>query len=190
MAMPTDINKAIKEYAERNRERLAKIKVCLFDIDGVLTDGTIFWSGNDIGYTRVTNIRDGWAMKFLQRKGLKVGVISGGIEPNLEKRFKDTLKLDYVVLGKMDKRESYMKILADGYTDEEVMFMGDEFIDLPIMKRVGFSATVPNASYEIQEVADYITFNRAGDGAAREVMDLIRFAKNLKVDVEDFDGPQ
>ena len=190
MAMPTDINKAIKEYAERNRQLLSKMKVCLFDVDGVLTDGKIFLSGDQIGYTRVTNIRDGWAMKFLQRKGLKVGVISGGNEPNLERRFRETLKLDYIYLGHMDKRAAYQAILKDGFKEDEILFMGDEFIDLPIMKRVGFSATVPNASYEIQEIADYITYNRAGDGAAREVMDLIRFAQNLTVDIEDFNGPQ
>lgn len=186
MAMPIDINKAIKEASNTFEVKLKKIKVVLFDIDGVLTDGSIFWAGDEFGYTRVTNIRDGWAMKFLQRHGLKVGVISGGKEPNLSKRFNDTLKLDYVFLGNEDKREAYKKILADGFKDEEIMFMGDEFIDLPIMKRVGFSATVPNSSYEIQEIADYITWARAGEGAAREVMDLIRMAQNLKIDVADF----
>jgi 3-deoxy-D-manno-octulosonate 8-phosphate phosphatase (KDO 8-P phosphatase) len=64
--------------------------------------------------------------------------------------------------------------------------MGDEFIDLPIMKRVGFSATVPNSSIEIQEAADYISFHEGGFGAAREVMDMIRFAQDLTVDVLEF----
>jgi 3-deoxy-D-manno-octulosonate 8-phosphate phosphatase (KDO 8-P phosphatase) len=186
MAMPLDINKAIKEYAEKNRAQLSKIKVCLFDIDGVLTDGSVFWSGDDIGYTRITNIRDGWAMKFLQRKGFKIGIISGGREPNLVKRFSETLKLDYVFLGNEDKRDSYKKILADGFKDEEILYVGDEFIDIPILKRVGFSATVPNASYEIQEIVHYITFTKAGHGAAREVMDLVRIAQNLQIDVPEF----
>ena len=150
MAMPLDKNKAIKEFALLNKEKLSKVKVCLFDIDGVLTDANIVWGGEEFGYLRSTNIRDGWMMKFFQRKGYKVGVISGAKEPNLTKRFVDTLKLDYVFLGNEDKREAYKKILADGFSDEQIFFMGDEFIDLPIMKRVGFSATVPNASFEIQ----------------------------------------
>ncbi len=186
MAIPLDYNKEILASAVKFKDKLKKIKVVLFDIDGVLTDGSIFWAGDDIGYTRVTNIKDGWAMKFLQRKGLKVGVISGATGPNLIKRFKETLKLDYVFLGNEDKREAYKKVLADHYKDEEILFMGDEFIDLPIMKRVGFSATVPNSSFEVQEVADYISFHEGGHGAAREVMDMVRVAQNLAVDVLEF----
>jgi 3-deoxy-D-manno-octulosonate 8-phosphate phosphatase (KDO 8-P phosphatase) len=104
----------------------------------------------------------------------------------VRKRFVDNLKLNFAYFGSEDKRESYKKILALGYNDEEILFMGDEFIDLPILKRVGFSATVPNASLEIQEEVDYITFREAGDGCAREVIDLIRYAQKIPLKLLDF----
>ena len=99
----------------------------------------------------------------------------------MRKRFIETLKLDFVFLGDEDKREAYKKVLAlgHGYKDEEILYMGDEFIDLPILKRVGFSVTVPNASYEIQEAVDYITHRESGDACAREVMDILRYAQNI-----------
>jgi 3-deoxy-D-manno-octulosonate 8-phosphate phosphatase (KDO 8-P phosphatase) len=81
---------------------------------------------------------------------------------------------------------SFKKVLALGYKDEEILYMGDEFIDLPLLKRVGFSATVPNASYEIQEAVDYITHRESGDACAREVMDMLRYAQNIVVPVLEF----
>jgi 3-deoxy-D-manno-octulosonate 8-phosphate phosphatase (KDO 8-P phosphatase) len=73
-----------------------------------------------------------------------------------------------------------------GFKDEEILYMGDEFIDLPIIKRVGFSATVPTASYEIQLACDYITFREAGKGCVREVIDMLRFAQNIEVVIPEF----
>ena len=186
MAMPVDEKKALKVLALKYSPQLTKIKVCLFDIDGILSNGGITWEGEEVGFNRTTHAQDGWAMKFLQRNKIKVGVISGGDGPNLRKRFIDNLKLDYVFLGNEDKREAYTKILNDGYTDDQILYMGDEFIDVPLLKRAGFAATVPNASYEIQEIVHYITFRESGDACVREVIDMLRYAQNLKVDILDF----
>lgn len=186
MAMPLDHTKALIVTANKFHDKLSKIKVCIFDIDGILTNGGITWDGQDIGFNRTTHSRDGWIMKFFQRHGIKVGVISGGDGPNLRKRFIDNLKLDYVFLGNEDKREAYKHILNDGFKDENILYMGDEFIDIPLLKKAGFSATVPNSSYEVQEAVDYITFRESGDACAREVMELVRIAQNLKSDVVDF----
>jgi 3-deoxy-D-manno-octulosonate 8-phosphate phosphatase (KDO 8-P phosphatase) len=188
MAKPLYEKVRLKEYAEKFKDKLSKIKVCAFDIDGILTDGGITWWGEDIGFNRTCHIHDGYGFKILRDAGIKVGIISGGDSIGVRKRFIETLKLDFVFLGNEDKREAYKKLLAmdGGYKDEEILFMGDEFIDVPLLKRVGFSATVPNASLEIQEIVDYITHREAGDGCAREVMDILRYAQNLPVKILEF----
>lgn len=186
MAKPLTEKLRIKEHAELFSDKLKKIKVCAFDIDGILTNGGITWDGEDVGFNRTCHILDGYGFKILREAGIIVGIISGGDSVGMRKRFIDTLKLDFVFLGNEDKREAYKKVLALGYTDEQILYMGDEFIDVPILKRVGFSATVPNASYEIQEVVDYITHREAGNACAREVMDMLRYAQNIQVKLLEF----
>jgi 3-deoxy-D-manno-octulosonate 8-phosphate phosphatase (KDO 8-P phosphatase) len=186
MAQVLDEKKALKEHAVKFKTKLQKIKVCLFDIDGILTSGGITWEGEDIGFNRTTHALDGHGLKLLMEAGIKVGVISGGDSVGVRKRFTENLKLNFVYLGNEDKRESYKKILEMGYKDEEILYMGDEFIDLPILKRVGFSATVPNASYEVQEVVDYITYRQGGDACAREVIDIVRYAQEIPVKILEF----
>jgi 3-deoxy-D-manno-octulosonate 8-phosphate phosphatase (KDO 8-P phosphatase) len=192
MAEPREEKKALKVYALKHKPKISKIKVCIFDIDGILTDGKISWDGEDVGFNRTTHALDGHGLKMLMAAGIKVGVISGGDSIGVRKRFIENLKLDFAFFGNEDKRESYLKVLALGngngvaYKDEEVFYMADEFIDLPILKRVGFSATVPNASLEIQEAVDYITTREAGDACAREVIDIIRYAQEIPVKILEF----
>ena len=186
MAKPLDEKSNLKEIAKTFSEKLMKIKICLFDVDGILTNGGITWDGYEIGFNRTTHSLDGHGIKMLMRYGFKVGVISGGDGIGMRKRFIDNLKLDYVFLGNEDKRDAYNKILADGFSDEQILYMGDDFIDLPILKRVGFSATVPGASLEIQEAVDYITYKEAGNACAREVIDILRYAQNLPLQVLEF----
>ncbi len=186
MAQALDEKKSLRVSALKFKDKLSKIKVCLFDIDGILTDGKISWEGDDVGFNRTTHALDGHGLKMLMAAGIKVGVVSGGDSIGVRKRFIDNLKLDFTYFGNEDKRESYKKVLALGFTDEEVLFMGDEFIDLPILRRVGFSATVPNASLEIQEVVDYITHRESGDACAREVIDMLRYAQEIPLDLMEF----
>lgn len=186
MAQPLDEKKSLKVTADKFKDKLSKIKVCIFDIDGILTDGKISWEGDDVGFNRTTHALDGHGLKMLMEAGLKVGVISGGDSKGVRKRFIDNLKLSFTYFGNEDKRNAYKEILAMGYKDENILYMGDEFIDLPMLKRAGFSATVPNASLEIQEAVDYITHRQAGDACAREVIDILRYAQNLPVTVLEF----
>jgi 3-deoxy-D-manno-octulosonate 8-phosphate phosphatase (KDO 8-P phosphatase) len=186
MAKPLDQKKILLEIAQQFEKKLLKIKVCIFDIDGILTNGGITWDGDDVGFNRTTHSLDGHGLKMLMRAGLKVGVISGGDSISIRKRFIDNLALDFVYLGNEDKRDSYKKVLAMGFNDEEILYMGDDFIDLPILKRVGFSATVPGASLEIQEAVDYITHREAGNACAREVIDILRYAQKLPLQLLEF----
>lgn len=175
------------ELAKKYEAKIRPLKVFLFDVDGILTTGHIFFQGGDIGYNRCFHTHDGYGLKILMRAGYKVGVISGGDSVGVTERFKNNLKLDYIFLGNEDKREAYKAILADGYKDEEILYMGDEFFDLPLLKRAGFSATVPSASYEVQEKVDYVTSLNSGNGCVREVIDLVREVKGIVPDVPDFD---
>lgn len=174
----------LPEIAKQYEDKLKNIKMCLFDVDGILTNAQVYWDGEECGFNRAFHIQDGYGMKTLMRAGLKVGIITGGDSLGVEKRF-TYLGLDYVYMGNEDKRGSFEKILADSKLDKsEVLYMGDEFFDLPILKQVGFSATVPSASYEVRESVDYITHREAGMACAREVIDMLRHVQNIIPEIE------
>ncbi len=174
----------LREIALQYEDKLKKIKVALFDVDGVLTDSRVFWSGEECGYNRFFNTQDGYAMKVLMKAGIKVGIVTGGNSVGVKNRFSD-LGLDYLKMGNEDKRQGFEEILKDsGVKEEEVLYMGDEFFDLPILKRVGFAATPPHASCEVRDEVDYITHREGGHGCVREVIDLVRHAQGIVPEIE------
>ena len=173
----------LREIANHFKEKLQKIKVLAFDVDGVLTNGQLIFFGGEVGWNRSFHTRDGYMMKELIRQGYKVGVITGGDSRGVFERFgKDGkgLGLDFIFAGDEDKRASYKKVKELGFTDEQILYVGDEFFDLPVLKECGFSVTVPEASHEVKESVDYVTQTAGGMGAAREVMDIFRYANNIK----------
>lgn len=170
----------VEKITSKFSEKLSKIKVALFDVDGILTDGRIYYSGAEIGFNRFFHAHDGYGLKVLKQAGLKVGIISGGDSEGVKQRF-GLLALDYLYLGSEDKRAALDEIIADAEVSaENVLYMGDEFFDLPLLKKVGFSATVPEASFEIIENVDYVTTKEGGRGAVREVIDLLRFVQKIE----------
>lgn len=177
----------LKTEALKYADKLKKIKVCAFDVDGVLTDGKVWWAGEEIGWNRSTNIRDGYGLVLLKRLGYKVGVITGGDSLSVVKRFEENLKLDFVYAGNEDKREAYKDLLAQGYDKSEILYMGDEHFDMPLLKVTGFSATVPAASHEVKDVVDYVTECPGGEGAVREVIDLLRLACDITPQIPEFE---
>jgi len=176
------------EKAEKFKEKLMKIKVAAFDIDGVLTPGHIWYQGEEMGFNRATHTSDGYGLKLLMRNGIRTGVISGGDSQGVRKRFIDNLKLDFAYLGDEDKRSAFQKVLDEGYEPEEILYMGDEFFDVPLLQKAGFAVTVPDASYEVKQFADYVTETPGGHGAAREIIEIIRYARGIVPEVLDFDG--
>jgi 3-deoxy-D-manno-octulosonate 8-phosphate phosphatase (KDO 8-P phosphatase) len=157
-------------------------------VDGVLTTGHILWQGEEVGFNRVSHTSDGYGLKVLMQAGLKVGIITGGNSLGVRKRFEENLGLDFAFMGNEDKRESYKKVLAMGFKDEEILYMGDEFFDLPLLKRCGFSASVPGASVEIRDEVDYVTARGSGHGCVREVIDVLRYAQGIVPNVPDFES--
>ena len=176
----------LKKTDEDFQDKLKKIKVFLTDVDGVLTDGRVYWANNEIGFNRFFHISDGYGLKILMGGGLKVGVISGGESLGLIKRVK-SLNLDFMKIGDEDKRQGYLEIVKEcGVSDEEVLYMGDEFFDIPILRRVGFSACPPHAAMEVKAVCDYTTTRLCGEGCVREVVDMVRSAQNIIPLIPDF----
>jgi 3-deoxy-D-manno-octulosonate 8-phosphate phosphatase (KDO 8-P phosphatase) len=152
--------------------RLRNIRLLLLDVDGVLTDGRIVFDNNGIE-TKAFDVKDGHGIKLLQRVGIGVGLITGRQSEVTRHRAKE-LGIDIVFQGAKDKAVPYLEILADlGLTDEQVAYMGDDVIDLPILRRVGFAATVADACEEVKPFVHYVTRRPGGRGAVREVCDLI-----------------
>lgn len=174
----------LREVAKLYQDKLAKIKLCLFDVDGILTDGRVYWAGEEIGYNRTFHTHDGYGLKILMAAGIQVGIITGGSSLGVKKRFTD-LGVDHLYMANEDKRKAYRDVLEKaGVSSEEALYMGDEFFDLPVLKQVGFSATVPNASIEIREAVDYVSHRTSGQGCAREVIDLLRHVQGIVPQIE------
>lgn len=174
----------LRALALKYKSKLEKIKIVLLDVDGICTDGKIYWAGKDIGFNRQFHTHDGYGMKMLMRAGLKVGIITGGSSIGVKERF-ELLGVDHLYMGKEDKRFAWEDILKkENLKDEQALYMGDEFFDLPLLARAGFSATVPNASLEIQEAVDYITMAKSGEGCVREIIDMLRYAQGIVPRIE------
>jgi 3-deoxy-D-manno-octulosonate 8-phosphate phosphatase (KDO 8-P phosphatase) len=153
-------------------EKARKIKLLLLDVDGVLTDGSIIidHAGEEI---KVFNVRDGVAIKWLQRMGVEVAILSGRHSPALSARAKE-LGIERVITGKIDKLPSFEKLLEEtGLKPEQIAFMGDDLYDLPVLKRAGISACPSDAVKEVKNICDYICAAQGGRGAVREVAELL-----------------
>ncbi len=177
---------SLKETAKVFEQKLKKIKVVAFDLDGILTDAHVWWASEEVGFNRTFCIYDGYGMKLLMKAGLKVGVITGGNSVSVTKRI-DQLGLDFCYAGNEDKRAAFTDLLTKYNVDaSEVLYMGDEIFDIPLLKKAGFSATVPNTCEEVIEIVDYVTTRESGRGCAREVIDLVRYAQGIIPSQESF----
>ena len=168
-------------------EKLKQIKCVALDCDGVLTNGLITYQGQEMGWNRASHTSDGYGIKLLMGAGIKVGVISGGNSLGIHKRYQESLGCSFTFFGNEDKREAYLELLNMGFKDQEILYMGDELFDIPLLKRCGFSATVPHASLEVKAVCDYVTGREGGQGSVREVIDMLRFAQDIKVNIPEFE---
>ena len=156
--------------------RLKKIKILILDVDGVMTDGRVFWLENH-GLTRYFNVKDGYGLKLLMKAGVYVAIISGGDSKDVRTRM-EFLKIKHVFLGDEDKTKALEKVkTATGFSLDQIAFMGDDLFDIPVLEQVGFSATVPHAVSEVKEKSHYVTEAHGGWGAVREVADGIRKAQ-------------
>ena len=156
--------------------RAANIKLIIFDVDGVLTDGSLFF-GDDGQEYKAFNSRDGHGMKMLQASGVKMALITGRTSDVVKHRAKN-LNIEHVYQGHLDKLPAFEKLRDKLKLDpEEIAFVGDDVIDLPIMLRVGLAITVQDGHELAKTHAHWITKNPGGRGAAREACELIMDAQ-------------
>lgn len=152
--------------------KLAKIKLLLLDVDGVLTDGRIIYDnqGNEL---KAFDVKDGHGLKLLQRAGIEIGIITGR-KSDLVARRAAELGISILYQGALRKLDPYLEILKDHeLSDEQIAYVGDDLIDLPILRRVGFSATVSDAHPDVLPLVDHVTQRPGGRGAVREICDLL-----------------
>jgi 3-deoxy-D-manno-octulosonate 8-phosphate phosphatase (KDO 8-P phosphatase) len=153
-------------------QRVSRLSVMIFDIDGTLTDGRIFWVPNS-GWTQMYSVRDGMGIKRLQEAGLEVAAISGGDSLSAQMRMQ-SLGIKHVHFGSQDKVAHFENLLGLlGVKAENCGYMGDETVDLPLLRAVGFSAAPPEAPDEVRAAVHYVAHKPAGFGAAREVCEFI-----------------
>lgn len=177
----------IEQLAKPHTDKLSKIKGVIFDVDGILTDGRVEWQGEEVGFNRSFNVRDGYGLKLLKSLGLYVGIISGGNSKGLVERLNQLGVADQY-LGNEDKRDAYIDFKNKYKLDDsQILYMGDELFDIPILKKCGFSATVEVASKEVRDVCDYVAKMPAGHGCAREVIDMLRFVQNLNPEIPELE---
>jgi 3-deoxy-D-manno-octulosonate 8-phosphate phosphatase (KDO 8-P phosphatase) len=176
-----------------SKARAKKIKVILFDVDGVLTDGTIWLlpapagtksskdaqqqpfsvSGSATVEAKGFHAHDGTAISLARLGGLKVGFVTKRNSETVALRARD-LKIDHLYQGMADKLEALEKIVAiEGIKEDEVAFVGDDVVDLPIMRRCGLAIGVPNARAEVKKESHVITENKGGEGACRDAIEYV-----------------
>lgn len=162
-----------RSYAWRaNLERAANIKLLLLDVDGVLTDSSIIYLPDGVE-TKAFSTKDGLGIRLLQKAGVEVGIITARSSEVVQRRA-ENLGITLLYQGAGAKREVYERIVADlGLTPAQVAYMGDDWLDLPVMTRVGLAAAVADAVVEVRQIAHYVTSSAGGRGAVREVCDLI-----------------
>jgi 3-deoxy-D-manno-octulosonate 8-phosphate phosphatase (KDO 8-P phosphatase) len=187
------------------QDRARRIKIVLFDVDGVLTDGSIWLVPAAAGNSAATqqkiaehadkggyaisstsmveakgfSAHDGTAISLARLGGMKCGIVTKRISETVALRARD-LKLEFVYMGQAFKSQAISEIAEKaGVTPDEIAYVGDDVIDLPAMRRCGFAVAVANARQQVKAEAHYITPSKGGDGAARDAIEFILEAKGL-----------
>lgn len=157
---------------DKLKAKIKKIKVLAMDVDGVLTDGKIVLehNGNELKFF---DVQDGYGIAVIKRAGIKTAIITARSSGAVSSRAAD-LKIDKVFQDAYPKTAAYDQLLKDlNVSNEDICFVGDDLADIAILERVGFAVAVKNAANEVKKAADYVTKNHGGDGAVREVVELI-----------------
>jgi 3-deoxy-D-manno-octulosonate 8-phosphate phosphatase (KDO 8-P phosphatase) len=156
--------------------RASAIKLVIFDVDGVLTDGRLFVDNHGQEY-KAFNSRDGHGMKMLRHSGVEIGIITGRSSGVVTHRAKE-LGIQLVHQGSDDKLATYRQILKETGLDEaQTAFVGDDVVDLPVLLNSGLAVAVQNAHPLVKKHAHWITPSAGGQGAARELCEMIMFAQ-------------
>ena len=152
--------------------RAAQVRLMIFDVDGVLTDGSLHF-GADGELVKTFNVLDGQGIRLLQQASIVTAIISARQSPLVQKRAAD-LGITHLLQGVHDKRAAFEGLLTQtGMQAAQAGFIGDDVIDLPVLLRCGFAASVPNGHAEVRSRVHYLTTAAGGSGAVRELCDFI-----------------
>ena len=169
-------------YRKRALARAKDIKLLLLDVDGVLTDGTLVYTGSS-EESKSFHTQDGFGIRLLREIGVKVGVITARKSELVQRRAAE-LKMDYIYQGVPNKIEAFGEIMKSSTLKPfEIAYMGDDWLDITILQRVGLAVAPSNGVVEVKEIAHYITEMPGGHGAVRDCCDLILEAQNRLSDL-------
>lgn len=166
-------------------ERAARVRMLVLDVDGVLTDGTLYFDnhGNEM---KAFSTRDGLGMRALQKHGTVLAFITGR-QSEIVNRRAAQLGVAHVYQGRNDKLNAFNDLLSDtGLEEQQVCYAGDDWVDIPVLDRVGLAVTVADADPVVKQRVHWITGRAGGHGAVREICDLILAARGL--DQQALDG--
>ena len=158
-------------------DKAKRIRLAIFDVDGVLTDGSLYLtdSGEEI---KAFNSQDGHGMKMLRESGVELAIITGRTSRCVELRARN-LGIELLYQGAADKVQAFAALLTARRLDAAAAsYMGDDVVDLPVLRRCGLALTVPDAPLLVKQHADYVSQACGGHGAAREVCELIMHAQD------------
>jgi 3-deoxy-D-manno-octulosonate 8-phosphate phosphatase (KDO 8-P phosphatase) len=157
-------------------ERVRKLRLMAFDVDGVLTDGRLWYSGQG-EQLKAFHVLDGHGLKLLLESGITVALVTGRDGPIVARRAAE-LGIPLVEQGVRDKAQALQTLAQqNGFDLSEVGYMGDDIIDIPAMQRAGFAASVPNAPAYVTQAAHWVSPSAGGSGAVRDCCDLILAAQ-------------
>ena len=163
---------------EQLNETAKKIELVIFDVDGVLTDGSLF-IGDDGQEYKAFNSKDGHGIRMLQECGVGAAILTGRQSEVVRHRTRD-LGIELVMQGYRDKRPAFEALLKEtGLTPEVIAYVGDDVVDLPVMKQVGLAIAVADAHPMVLEHADWVTRASGGRGAARDVCEFLMRARGV-----------
>lgn len=159
------MTKSYKEY-------LLDINTFVFDVDGVFTDGKVLIDNNG-ELLRTMSVKDGYALKTAIQKGYTVGIISGGTNEGVRKRFK-SLGVEHIYLGADKKIERLNDFISKlGIEPSQILYMGDDLPDIPVMKISGIATCPQNAVPEVKAISNYVSHKNGGDGCVRDVIEQV-----------------
>ena len=159
-------------------ERAKRVRLLALDVDGVMTDGSLYFdqAGNEL---KSFCTRDGWGINSLQCFGIRVALITGRSSDIVTRRAQE-LNIDLVYQGSLNKLDAFNDLLrTTDVGEEEVCYAGDDWIDIPVLDRVGLSVTVADADSLVKSRVHWVTGHGGGKGAVREICDLILVAQHL-----------
>jgi 3-deoxy-D-manno-octulosonate 8-phosphate phosphatase (KDO 8-P phosphatase) len=159
-------------------ERARGIRLAIFDVDGVFTDGTLYIDASGVEKLKAFNILDGHGVKLMRATGVQTAMLSGRKSKPVAHRAKE-LGIEFVIQGTGDDKVPHYERLIRKLkiTEAECSYMGDDLQDIPVMKRCGLAVAPANAVEEVRAVAHYVTRAHGGRGAVREFCDLVRKAR-------------